>query len=130
VWSDLQLPLYRRALQTGCIQAKPSGGLSEEGAKRTEVLCDISISQRRQVRVASGIGKITPEKSDDAAWRCAQGVAAAIRRGEFWPPNEAIRPDYDDFASLFHHGAADSVEWEAGTDGASDSGLVAEERAT
>jgi ATP-dependent helicase/nuclease subunit B len=39
-------------------------------------------------------------------------VAAAIRAGEFWPPNEHVRAEHDDFAALFHHGAAESVEWE------------------
>ena len=47
----------------------------------------------------------------EAAWRCALGVAAAISAGEFWPPNERIRPEYDQFAALFHHGAAESVNW-------------------
>ncbi|HTO02338.1 MAG TPA: hypothetical protein VL069_01490, partial [Opitutus sp.] len=48
---------------------------------------------------------------DEAAWQCAREVGEAIRRGEFWPPNENIRPDYDVFAPLFHHGVAESVEW-------------------
>ena len=50
----------------------------------------------------------------ESAWRCAGGVAAAIRAGEFWPPNENIRADYDPFAALFHHGVAASVAWKEG----------------
>jgi ATP-dependent helicase/nuclease subunit B len=51
------------------------------------------------------------QEIDEAAWRCAQGAAHAIREGVFWPPNENIRPDFDDFASLFQHGVAASVVW-------------------
>lgn len=50
----------------------------------------------------------TPELAA-AAWRCAEGVAAAIRAGEFWPPNENVRADRDAFATLFHRGVAESV---------------------
>jgi ATP-dependent helicase/nuclease subunit B len=46
-----------------------------------------------------------------AALRCAEGVCAAIRAGEFWPPNEQVRADRDEFATLFHHGVAASVTW-------------------
>jgi hypothetical protein len=38
-------------------------------------------------------------------------VATAIRAGKFWPPNEKIAPEFDDFAALFHHGVAESVAW-------------------
>jgi len=38
-------------------------------------------------------------------------VAAAIRAGEFWPPNEHVDPRRDEFAALFHHGVAASVAW-------------------
>ena len=48
----------------------------------------------------------------ESAWRCAEGVVAAVRAGEFWPPNEELRADYDRFAPLFHHGVAESVAWE------------------
>jgi ATP-dependent helicase/nuclease subunit B len=47
----------------------------------------------------------------ESAMRCAEGACAAIRRGEFWPPNETIRAERDEFATLFHHGVAESVEW-------------------
>ncbi|HYP17678.1 MAG TPA: hypothetical protein VEQ65_10745 [Opitutus sp.] len=50
---------------------------------------------------------------EESAWRCAEGVAAAIRRGEFWPPNEHVQSERDAFAALFHHGVAESVAWEA-----------------
>jgi hypothetical protein len=39
-------------------------------------------------------------------------VAARIRAGEFWPPAE-IDPERDAFATLFHHGAEQSIAWEA-----------------
>ena len=50
-----------------------------------------------------------------AAERCADGVAAAVVAGEFWPPRELTgwSAEQDEFAELFHQGAAASVAWEA-----------------
>ena len=96
VWRDLQLPLYLRALAAE-FPGEITGGYFNLPKAATE----------------TGIvpwDGYTPELAE-AAWRCAGGVAAAIRAGEFWPPNENVRADYDDFAALFHHGAAASVAW-------------------
>jgi len=52
----------------------------------------------------------------DATWRaaarrCAEGVAAGVTAGIFWPPAEVPPRDEDDvFAGFFHHGTADSVD--------------------
>ncbi len=46
-----------------------------------------------------------------SALRCADEACAAIRRGEFWPPNETLRAERDECAALFHHGVAESVTW-------------------
>jgi ATP-dependent helicase/nuclease subunit B len=102
VWVDLQLPLYLQAVAAGF-----AGG----GAAAAE--CAYF-----NLPKAAGETAIRPwtdftRELGDAAWRCAEGIAAAIRAGEFWPPNETIRPDDDDFAALFHHGVADSVSWRA-----------------
>jgi ATP-dependent helicase/nuclease subunit B len=43
--------------------------------------------------------------------RCAEQVCAAIAAGQFWPPNEAIRAERDEFAPLIHHGVAESFDW-------------------
>jgi ATP-dependent helicase/nuclease subunit B len=45
------------------------------------------------------------------AERCANGVAAAISAGNFWPPAELTgrEEEYDGFAELFHRGAAASL---------------------
>jgi len=64
---------------------------------------------------ATGIAlweRYTPDLAD-SAWRCANGVASAILRGNFWPPNEHVPARRDDFAALFHHGVAESVDWGA-----------------
>jgi ATP-dependent helicase/nuclease subunit B len=100
VWADLQLPLYLHALAAefpGVVAAgyfnlpKAAGGT------------DLALWD-----------DYTPELHA-AALSCAEGVCAAIRAGEFWPPNEQVRADYDEFAALFHHGVAESVTWrEAG----------------
>lgn len=96
VWTDLQLPLYRRAVggaDVACAYFNLPKAAGETGIRHWE--------------------NFSPDL-EAAAWRCAEGVAAAIRAGEFWPPNEAIAPESDDFAALFHHGAADSIAWAGG----------------
>jgi ATP-dependent helicase/nuclease subunit B len=100
VWRDLQLPLYLRAIaaafpgEAGCGYFNLPKAASATGLAPWE--------------------GYTPETAA-AAWRCAEGVAAAIRHGEFWPPNEAVRTEQDEFAALFHHGTAASVAWQEGT---------------
>jgi len=96
-WADLQLPLYREALA-------PEFGP------------DISLGY---ITLPKAVGETALALWDDytlelhaSAMACAAGICAAIERGEFWPPNENIRPDNDEFASLFHEGAAASVAWE------------------
>jgi ATP-dependent helicase/nuclease subunit B len=97
VWADLQLPLYLHALALE-FPSKPSVGYfnlpKAAGETRLVIWTDYS-----------------PELHA-AAWRCAEGACAAIRAGKFWPPNETIPVDYDEFASLFHQGVAASVAWE------------------
>lgn len=98
VWSDLQLPLYRHALaaeygpQVGCAYFNLPKAVGETGLLRWEGF---------------------PIELQESAMRCARGACAAIKAGIFWPPNENVRPEYDDFLSLFQHGVADNVEWEA-----------------
>jgi ATP-dependent helicase/nuclease subunit B len=98
VWADLQLPLYRRVL------AGEFGG-------------DVTCGYFNLPKAAGETGlelwtDYTPEL-DAAAMRCTEGVIAAIRAGEFWPPRELAgrTAERDDFAALFHHGAAASVAW-------------------
>lgn len=97
VWADLQLALYVRAL-----------GRESAGAP---VTCGY-------FNLPKAVGETAivtwSELTTDllaAADRCAEEVAAAIRTGEFWPPAE-VPADWDAFAELFHHGAAESVAWE------------------
>jgi ATP-dependent helicase/nuclease subunit B len=98
VWMDLQLPLYLRAVAVG-------------GAP-------VSCAYFNLPKAAGETG-IRPwtdytRELESSAWRCAEGVAAAIVAGEFWPPNEDLRAEWDDYATLFHHGVADSIAWEEG----------------
>ncbi len=98
VWADLQLPLYLRAFAPGGVPATAAYFNLPKAAGETGILAWDGYTR----------------ELDASAWRCAEGVAAAIAAGEFWPPNENLSPDWDDFAPLFHHGVADSVAWEEG----------------
>ncbi len=99
-WVDLQLPLYRRALA------------AEFGA-------DLECAY---FNLPKAVGEtrveLWPEEGEalqTAAERCAEGVAAAIVAGEFWPPVEIPARDDEDWALLFHRGAAASIDpaWNA-----------------
>jgi len=97
VWTDLQLPVYLRAL------AAESPGASA-----------LSCGYVNLPKAAGETGlaiwdELTPDLLESAQ-ACTDGVAAAIRAGEFWPP-AGLSADRDPFAALFHHGAEDSVEW-------------------
>ncbi len=98
VWKDLQLPLYRRAL------------LADYGAAIT---C-------AYFTLPKAVGETAimewPDLTGDlqaAADRCADGVVEAILAGRFSPVVEQP-PEWDDFAELFHRGAAASLQDEEG----------------
>jgi ATP-dependent helicase/nuclease subunit B len=101
-WADLQLPLYRHAL------------VADHGP---EVQC----AYFNLPKAIGGTGvlaweELTPELQASARG-AAEAVCAAIAAGEFWPPAEwkGREAERDDFAPLFHRGAAESVEWGGGT---------------
>ncbi len=101
-WADLQLPLYRQALaadhgpDVACAYFNLPKAVSDTGIRSWEGL--------------------TPELQASALG-AAEAVCAAIVAGEFWPPAElkGREAERDDFAALFHRGAAESVEWGRGT---------------
>ena len=93
-WVDLQLPLYRRALA-------PEFGTA------------LSCAYFNLPKAVGETGLL--EWPDDqpelqhAAERCAEGVAAAIGAGDFWPPVEKLGRGDEDWLTLFHQGVAASV---------------------
>ena len=97
VWADLQLPLYRDALA------------AEFGP-------DIACAYFNLPKAAGETGVMSWEnfslELQESAMRCARGICASIKAGVFWPPNEKIKAERDDFAALFQHGVAASVAWE------------------
>lgn len=97
VWTNLQLPLYRQALAETYPEIAACGYFNLPRAAGETKLCWWDPYSRELQR---------------AALTCAEGVCAAIRAGEFWPPAEEMRPQSDDYAALFHHGAAASIAWE------------------
>lgn len=99
VWKDLQLPMYLRALdsfpdtagkEAQCAYFNLPKAIGDVGIRPWE---GMSIEVRR------------------SAERCADALAAAIRAGQFWPPQELTARE-DAFAPLFHRGTAASVVWE------------------
>jgi ATP-dependent helicase/nuclease subunit B len=97
VWRDLQLPLYLRALA-----AEYPGG----------VTCGYFNLPKAATETGLALWEDYTHGLAESAWKCAEGVTAAVRTGVFWPPNETVREDHDVFATLFHHGVAGSVAWE------------------
>ncbi len=96
IWADLQLPLYLEALAGEFGHALACGYFNlPKAAGETGVQLWADYDPGMQ----------------EAAMRCARGVAAAVRARRFWPPAELPAADSDDFAGLFHAGADASVEW-------------------
>jgi ATP-dependent helicase/nuclease subunit B len=111
VWADLQLPLYERAIAGGSVEDLRN--TSSPGEKRSEHRVWCGYFNLPKAASETGI-RIWEDYTPDlarSAWQCAESVARAIAAEEFWPPNENVRPEYDAFAPLFHHGIADSVVW-------------------
>jgi ATP-dependent helicase/nuclease subunit B len=96
VWTDLQLPLYLEAVAdefpaAACGYFNLPKAVGETGIHLWEAYSP-------ELRIS--------------ALRCAEGVCKALSAGDFWPPSETVESEDDDFAGLFHHGAAASIEWE------------------
>ena len=95
-WLDLQLPLYRRAVT------------AEFGM---EVACGYFNLPKAAGETAVVLWDGLNASMQSAAEECAKQAAGAIAAGEFWPPVESGGRDEGEWAELFHHGAAASVEW-------------------
>ena len=102
LWADLQLPLYRRAVAAEFGDA---------------VACGYFLLPKAAGETAIAMWPDYSRETQAAAERCAEGVAAAVRAGEFWPPQEKSgrAAEWDEYAELFHQGAAASVAWEEAT---------------
>ncbi|MCX6953739.1 MAG: PD-(D/E)XK nuclease family protein [Verrucomicrobia bacterium] len=97
-WKDLQLPMYLRAVAAEWGDTVACGYFNlPKAAGDTALIMWEGYSRETQA----------------AAERCAEGVAAAVIAEEFWPPKELTgrEAERDDFAELFHHGAAASIAW-------------------
>jgi len=105
VWTDLQLPLYLHALQV------ERAGDAESGP----VQCGYFNLPKAAGETAVALWDDYSPEWQEAARRCAEGVAAAVAAGEFWPPAERSAREDEDWAGLFHQGAAASVEWRSGS---------------
>jgi ATP-dependent helicase/nuclease subunit B len=95
-WADLQLPLYRHALA-------PTWG--------DAISCGYVILPKAVSETSLSLWDDYTPELHASAMRCAEQVCAAIAAGQFWPPNEAIRAERDEFAPLIHHGVAESFDW-------------------
>ncbi|MEY2879065.1 MAG: ATP-dependent helicase/deoxyribonuclease subunit [Verrucomicrobiota bacterium] len=99
MWADLQLPLYERALA------------AEFGAG---VTCGYFNLPKAVGETAIAAWEGFTIETRASAWLAAETICAEIRAGHFWPPRELTARDaeHDDFAALFHEGAAASIAWE------------------
>jgi ATP-dependent helicase/nuclease subunit B len=100
VWADLQLPLYRRAVAAEFGRDVACGYFTlPRAVGGTTVMAWTDFSGDLQA----------------SAELCAEGVAAAVAAGVFWPPAELAgrSAEWDEFAELFQRGAADSVQFDA-----------------
>ncbi len=101
VWINLQLPLYLRAVAAEWGDAVTGGYFNlPKAAGATAVVPWDGYSRELQA----------------AAEHCAEQAARAVAAGIFWPPVELTgrAAEWDDFAELFHDGAAASVEFGGG----------------
>jgi ATP-dependent helicase/nuclease subunit B len=94
-WLDLQLPLYRQAVA-------PAFGPA--------VLCGYFNLPKAAGEAAVVLWEQNDGALQSAAELCAAQVAAAVAAGEFWPPAEPNARADADWAGLFHHGTAASVD--------------------
>jgi ATP-dependent helicase/nuclease subunit B len=97
-WQDLQLPLYRHAVA------------AELGA---EVACAYFNLPKAVGETGLALWENYSLALQESAMVAVEAVCAAICAGEFWPPTELTGRDaeLDEFAALFHRGAAESVAW-------------------
>ncbi len=97
-WIDLQLPLYLQAV------AAEFGDAVE---------CGYFNLPKAAGETAISVWEDYSRDTQAAAMQCAEGVVAAVTAGNFWPPTELTgrAAEWDDFAELFHEGAAASVAW-------------------
>lgn len=96
-WVDLQLPLYLWALEQENAFNRPATGIACGYFHLPKAIGETSVTMWGDYSSAWHA----------AALRCAAAVAEAIRARRFWPPAE--RMEHDEFAALFHRGAAESV---------------------
>ena len=95
VWTDLQLPLYRQAVA------------AEFGEK---VAFGYFNLPKAAGETAIALWDDYSGPTHAAALRCAEGVAAAVVAGRFWPPAERPAREDGDWPGLFHEGAAASID--------------------
>ncbi len=93
LWRDLQLPLYLTLLRD---RFGP------------EIQCGYFVLPKAVSDTKIDLWQPLPWDLIQACETCAAGVIQAIASGVFWPPSESVH--FDDFESLFFHGAADSVD--------------------
>ncbi len=89
VWSDLQLPLYRRLAATIWPEH------AERGLRVGYVLLPAEEIEEPFVTLD------LDDDAFDSAMKCAAEVADRVARGVFWPPTPADRVEHDDLESWF-----------------------------
>ena len=94
VWTDLQLPLYLKAV---AVEFGENLG------------CGYFNLPKAAGETAIALWDDYAAATHAAALRCAEGVAAAVVAGCFWPPAERPAREDEDWPGLFHEGTAASI---------------------
>lgn len=93
-WTDLQLPLYRLAME----RRYPGAEIQTAYATLGKTKVDVNFDPWPALE-----GPLL-----DSARECALGIIASVRARTFWPPKE--KPQYDDFESLFFGDVLSAVD--------------------
>ncbi len=96
VWTNLQVPIYAKAVE-GEVGAADEIGYFAIGETKEDI--------------GLRLWDDWNEKTASSAWDCARWIVSQLKQGVFWPPKERVV--YDDFSYLgCGHPLIDAVVWE------------------
>ena len=97
-WNDLQLTLYLLALENESKRQKAEGKTEDNGGASGPILSGYFCLPKAVTETRIEMWAPEPEHLASAE-RCARGIIAVVRAGEFWPPGGKWDPEFDDLAA-------------------------------